>query len=184
MDSRLQIQDSRLNTMPIELATIQDIPDLVALLNSAYRGEVSKKGWTTEADLLEGEKRTDEATLYKLIHSPGAIFLKYIDENSRVEGCVFLQKKENKLYLGMLSVDPHIQAKGIGKQMMNAAYDYAKEQNCRVLFIKVISIRHELVAWYERLGFKKTGETEPFPSDNRFGIPTQPLEFIIMEKSI
>jgi len=169
--------------MAIVQATIEDISALEKLLNSAYRGEDSKKGWTSEADLLQGELRTDGETLRRLMQTPGAVFLKYVNQQS-IEGCVFLQKLESKLYLGMLSVSPLIQAKGIGKQLMFEAEEYARSQNCSVIFMKVISIREELVAWYERKGYHKTGKTEPFPRDDRFGVPTQTLEFIIMEKEI
>jgi ribosomal protein S18 acetylase RimI-like enzyme len=170
--------------MSISIATPDDVPALVSLLNSAYRGDASKKGWTTEADLLKGDLRTDKATLSKLMQTPGAVFLKYVNDKNQLEGCVFLDKKESRLYLGMLSVSPLIQAKGIGKQLMTAATEYASRQNCDCIFMKVISVRHELIAWYERQGYIKTGKTEPFPTDQRFGIPTQPLEFIIMEKEI
>jgi ribosomal protein S18 acetylase RimI-like enzyme len=170
--------------MPIHTATENDIPAIVTLLNSAYRGEASKKGWTTEADLLKGDLRTDDATLHKLMQTPGAVFLKYLNDNNEIEGCVFLHDKGNRLYLGMLSVSPLIQAKGTGKQLMAAATEYARQQNCGSIFMKVISVRHELIAWYERQGYIKTGETEPFPADDRFGVSTQPLEFVIMEKIV
>ncbi len=170
--------------MAILQATTEDIPALERLLNSAYRGEESKKGWTTEADLLKGDLRTDASTLHSLATTPGAVFLKYVSDDNKTEGCVFLHKKENKLYLGMLSVAPSAQAKGIGKQLMTEAENYAKTKHCTSIFMKVISVRDELVAWYERKGYRKTGETEPFPTDNRFGVPAQQLEFIIMEKSI
>ena len=170
--------------MPILPAVTEDIPALVTLLNSAYRGEVSKKGWTTEANLLKGELRTDEATLNKLMNLPEARFLKFVNEKNEIQGCVLLQKKETKIYLGMLSVSPLIQAKGIGKQLMTAGEMFAKEKACHSIFMKVISLRHELIAWYERQGYKRTSQTEPFPVDTRFGIPTQPLEFIILEKTI
>ncbi|HLG38495.1 MAG TPA: GNAT family N-acetyltransferase [Chitinophagaceae bacterium] len=170
--------------MPILQATAEDIPALEALLNSAYRGEEAKKGWTNEADLIEGDIRTDASALHKLMHSPEAIFLKYINEENIIEGCVFLQKKENRLYLGMLSVSPLIQAKGIGKQLMTEAEEYARHKNCTSIFIKVISLRHELVAWYERKGYRKSGETEPFPAQDSFGRARQPLEFVIMERVI
>ena len=125
--------------MPVLTATIQDIPELVALINSAYRGDVSKKGWTTEADLLKGEIRTNKETLEQLMQTEGAVFLKYVNEQNEIEGCVFLDKKGNKLYLGMLSVSPNLQAKGTGKQLMNAAVMYAKQQGCDVIFMRVIS---------------------------------------------
>lgn len=170
--------------MPIKQATTKDIPALVDLLNSAYRGENSKKGWTTEADLLEGDLRTDIESVNGLMKTPGAVFLIYTNEQNQVEGCVFLHKKENRLYLGMLSVSPLIQTKGIGKQLMSAAETYAHDQHCTAIFMKVISVRHELIQWYERKGYERTGEIEPFPTDNKFGVPTQPLEFIIMEKKL
>jgi ribosomal protein S18 acetylase RimI-like enzyme len=170
--------------MPVTQAASEDIPALEKLLNSAYRGEASKKGWTTEADLISGDQRTDAAALHKLMQTPGAVFLKYINEQTRIEGCVFLHKKENKLYVGMLSVSPLIQAKGIGKQLMSEAENYAKIQKCSAVFMKVISARHELIAWYERKGYRKTGETAPFPAGDSFGSPTQSLEFIIMEKTV
>ena len=170
--------------MPVLTATLQDIPELVSLINSAYRGDASKKGWTTEADLLEGEIRTNEETLEQLLQTNGAVFLKYINEQNEIEGCIFLDKKGDQLYLGLLSVSPILQAKGTGKTLMNAAVDYAKQEGCDSIFMRVISLRHELINWYEKLGYSKTGQTEAFPNDNRFGTPTQPLEFIIMEKRI
>jgi ribosomal protein S18 acetylase RimI-like enzyme len=161
-----------------------DIPALVALLNSGYRGEASKKGWTTEADLLQGEVRSSEDLVNTFMKNPGAVFLKYLDDQNNLQGCVYLEKKERKLYLGMLCVSPLIQAKGIGRQLMTAAENYARDKKCSVVFMKVISARHELIAWYERQHYTHTGLTEPFPADDRFGIPTRPLEFIIMEKEI
>ncbi|MFI5131886.1 MAG: GNAT family N-acetyltransferase, partial [Chitinophagales bacterium] len=141
--------------MPIQTATPDDIPALERLLNSAYRGEDSKNGWTTEADLLEGDLRTDAPTLNQLMHAEGAVLLKYTNDDNLIEGCVFLQKNKDRLYLGMLSVSPWVQAKGIGKQLMTAAENYAKAHGCSCLFMKVISVRQELIAWYERKGYCK-----------------------------
>jgi ribosomal protein S18 acetylase RimI-like enzyme len=170
--------------MSILIATTDDIPALVSLLNSAYRGDTSKKGWTTEADLLKGDLRTDEPALAKLMQTPDAVFLKYVNEKSRIEGCVFLDKKYSRLYLGMLGVSPMIQAKGIGKQLMAAATEHATRLGCTCIFMRVISVRRELIEWYERQGYVDSGKREPFPADQQFGIPTQPLDFIIMEKEI
>ena len=170
--------------MPILIAEEKDVTSLVALLDSAYRGENSKQGWTSEADLFIGNKRTDEGTVYNLIKKPGAVFLKYLNEEGLLEGCVFLQKKESRLYLGMFSVSPLAQGKGIGKKLLSAADDYAKEQNCTSIFMTVITVREKLIAWYERNGYKKTGKVLPFPVDERFGIPTQPLEMLVLEKHL
>lgn len=170
--------------MTVLPATLQDIPKLVALINSAYRGDVSKKGWTTEADLLLGELRTDETTVEELMNTKGVMFLKCVNERKEIEGCVYLHQKENRLYLGMLSVSPMLQSQGTGKQLMGAAANYAKQLGCNSIFMRVISVRQELINWYEKQGYFKTGQTEAFPNDDRFGIPTQPLEFLIMEKMI
>lgn len=168
--------------MSIFKATAEDIPVLVPLINSAYRGEGSKKGWTTEADLLEGEIRTDIPYLTSLLSNPDAAVLKYINDEGLVTGCVYLEKFPRGIYLGMLTVSPERQAGGIGKKLLAAAENFAKENKCAGIFMNVISIRQELIAWYERHGYKKTGETNSFPADNKFGTPTQSLEFIIMEK--
>jgi ribosomal protein S18 acetylase RimI-like enzyme len=112
------------------------------------------------------------------------VFLKYLSEHSEIEGCVFIQKKSDGVYVGMLSVSPTRQAKGVGKQLMNEAEKRARLLGSERIFMRVISLRQELISWYEKQGYYKTDQTEPFPADTRFGIPTQPLEFIIMEKMI
>lgn len=170
--------------MPISFAEGKDICSLVTLMDSAYRGEGSKKGWTSEADLFIGNKRTDEATISKLITKPGSVFLKYTNEDGIIEGCVYLHKKESRLYLGMFSVAPSGQGKGIGKKLLNAADEYAREQNCSTIFMTVITVREELIAWYEKNGYQRTGNVLPFPIDERFGIPTRPLEMILLEKHV
>lgn len=170
--------------MTVSKATTKDIPELVPLINSAYRGEASKKGWTTEADLLVGAMRTDVAMLTELMSNPEATVLKITDAENKIVGSVYLDIQERGLYLGMLTVSPLLQAGGIGKKLMAASEVFAKENNCSSIFMNVISVRHELIAWYEKQGYYKTGETKPLPADNRFGVPTQPLEFAIMEKKI
>jgi ribosomal protein S18 acetylase RimI-like enzyme len=167
----------------ISAATLNDIPQLLQLINSAYRGDEAKKGWTHEADLIEGTKRTDEASLKELIQKQNAVILKYQFEQ-KIVGCVFLERKANKLYLGMLSVSPALQAQGIGKKLLKAADDYAKQKGCSAIEMTVISVRNELIAWYERNGFRQTSKREPFPDDGKFGNPKQQLEFIYLEKQL
>ena len=170
--------------MPIMIADEKDILSLVALMDNAYRGENSKLGWTSEADLFIGNKRTDEITVANLIKRPGSVFLKYLNEEGILEGCVLLHKKDNRIYLGMFSVSPIAQGKGIGKKLLAAADDYAREYNCTSIYMTVITVREELIAWYERNGYQKTGKLLPFPVDERFGIPTQPLEMLVLEKHL
>lgn len=167
----------------ISPASLTDIPGLLRLVNSAYRGEEAKKGWTHEAGLIEGDRRTDADTLTQLIQKPGALLLKYEQANELL-GCVYLEKKGPRLYLGMLSVDPASQARGIGRQLLKAAEAHARANNCNLIEMTVISLRKELIAWYERNGYQMTNKTEPFPSDGQFGKPRQALEFVYLEKHI
>lgn len=171
------------NALKITPLDIDDIPVLTRLVNSAYRGESSKKGWTTEADLLGG-LRTNETSLLEMFQKPGATILAARDEQGRLAGCVYLQQQTNQLYLGMLTVAPDIQAKGIGSQLLQAAENYAGNLHCSTIIMTVIDVRHELIDWYKRKGYQPTGETKPFPTDPEFGIPKQPLQFIVLEKAL
>ena len=167
----------------ISPATSGDIPALNRLVNSAYRGEGSRRGWTTEADLLSGI-RTTEASLAELLANPNALILRYVVEDELV-GCVYLEYKENTIYLGMLTVAPNAQAGGIGRQLLEAAEEYARDRQCRAITMTVIPLRTELLAWYERRGYERTGIELPFPNDPaRFGTPNVPLSFIELRKEI
>ncbi|HWJ90826.1 MAG TPA: GNAT family N-acetyltransferase [Flavisolibacter sp.] len=168
---------------PIAPADITDLHQLVQLVNRAYRGEAAKKGWTHEADLIDGTVRTDASSLERLIKNPDAVVLKY-SEAGKIVGCVYLEKQGDKLYLGMLSVDPEIQARGIGKTLLRAAEVQAKKIGCALIEMTVISVRKELIAWYERNGYHETGIIKPFPNDGRFGEHRQPLQFIVLEKEV
>lgn len=170
--------------MTISIAEEKDVPELVALMDSAYRGDASKQGWTSEADLFTGSRRTDEATVKNLMQKPDAVFLKYQNDDNQIEGCVFLHKKGNRLYLGMFSVSPAAQGKGIGKKLLEAADMHAHMHNCHSIYMTVISVRKELIAWYERHGYRQTGQVVPFPVEDRFGIPKQQLEMVVLEKML
>lgn len=169
--------------LTISIVTKEDIPALVTLVNSAYRGDSSKKGWTTEADLLDGVRIVPE-TLETQILTPGQHFLKAVQADGRIIGCVSLLEKGNRIYLGMLTVEPSIQGGGIGKLLMKASEDFTQKLGIQIIEMTVISVRSELIAYYERRGYLQTGEKRPFPNDPKFGIQKQPLEFIVMEKSL
>jgi ribosomal protein S18 acetylase RimI-like enzyme len=167
----------------ITKALQSDIPALNILVNSAFRGESSKKGWTTEADLLGGI-RTDENTLTDSLNEPKTTIFKYC-EGENILGMVMLKNQGDSLYLGMLTVAPDLQGGGIGKQLLHASEAFAKAEGLPKIMMTVISIRVELVAWYERHGYVRTGEVRPFPMDDpKFGLPKQFLEFEVMEKEI
>jgi GNAT superfamily N-acetyltransferase len=166
----------------IVIATPADITAITALLNSAYRGESSRQGWTTEADLIGGDVRTDENNLQQVMDIPGSIILKYINDEQHIVGCVNLQQKSAKVYLGMFSVSPHLQGFGIGKQILKAAEEYALHLNCPAIFMSVITQRAELINWYQRYGYKDTGGRIPFKEDGLTGNHLQKLEFMVLEK--
>ncbi|MFZ1307325.1 MAG: GNAT family N-acetyltransferase [Ferruginibacter sp.] len=168
----------------IEFATIADIAALKNLLNNAYRGEESKKGWTTEADLIAGDTRTDEAMLEQVMQQSGSIFLIYKNEQQKIIGCVNLQQHNDKLYLGMFSVSPKLQGGGIGKKILHAAEEYARHLHKKAIYMSVISLRTELINWYMRHGYADTGERKPFVEDGITGKHLKPLEFMILEKTL
>jgi ribosomal protein S18 acetylase RimI-like enzyme len=167
----------------ITKATLTDVTSLNKLINSAYRGESSKQGWTTEANLLEG-LRTTEEELTKTILDPRNTILKFTDTNSII-ACVLLIKKEKQLYLGMLTVSPDLQNSGIGKKLLQQAEIHAMSLGLPKIIMTVISVREELIAWYKRHGYSDTGTREPFPvSEVHVSLSKQPLEFIVLEKRL
>ena len=171
--------------MTIRPATAEDVEQLSALVNSAYRGDSSRRGWTTEADLLGGQ-RTDPAVLRRLIASPDTrILLRF--EADELVGCVELRRKPDAAYLGMLTVRPDRQAGGVGRVLLAEAEAFvAREWGLGRIEMTVIQHRHELIAWYERRGYHLTGRREPFPyGDPRFGLPkVEDLEFVVLEKQL
>lgn len=168
----------------IAVATTQDIAPITVLLNEAYRGEKSKQGWTSEAHLISGNIRTTENDLRSIISLPSSIILKYINGKNEIIGCVNLQKRNNKIYLGMLAVLPHLQGNGAGRQLLKAAEEYATSSECAVIYMTVISVRTELINWYMKYGYNDTGERKAFNEDGMTGKHKQPLEFIVLEKRV
>src|SRR6266404_5025907 len=136
----------------IQKASLNDVKDLNILINSAYRGEYSKKGWTTEADLLDGT-RTDEKGLEEILTDPDSAIFKYVDDSGKIIGCVRIKKIGEKIYLGILTVAAELQSKGIGKQLVETVEQEAKNLHCSAVYMSVISVRKELIEWYERDGY-------------------------------
>jgi len=168
---------------PVSRAAIDDAVELTELVNSAYRGESSRKGWTTEAHLLDGQ-RIDVETMTGYLLSPAIIILKYVNADHRIVGCVYLQARGQKLYLGMLSVKPSEQSIGIGRQLLHEAELLAFQLGCMAITMTVISTRKELLDWYMRRGYKPTGEVVPFHNDEKFGIPKEVIQLLVLDKEI
>lgn len=173
--------------MRISLADPADLPRIADLVNAAYRGESSRQGWTTEADYLDG-LRTDAETLREDLQAePRALLLKLQDDGSSdLLGCVWLQPaQDGAWYLGMLTVRPDLQDRRLGRQVLAAAEDLARQHGGRRLRLTVINVRDSLIAWYGRRGYEMTGETLPFPFDGRFGIARRDdLSFMVLEKPL
>lgn len=174
--------------MPLYPAADTDLEAIAALVNSAYRGDSSRAGWTTEADYLDGQ-RTDPETLRRdLAANPRARVLMLKDgPDEPLLGCVWLEPaKGDAWYLGMLTVTPTLQDRQLGRTMLAAAEAHVAAQGGKRIQMTVVSIRDTLIAWYERRGYAFTGETRPFPyDDDQFGVPRRPdLSFIVMEKAL
>ena len=169
--------------MKITKATLEDAKELNKLVNSAYRGEESKKGWTTEAEILGGI-RIDEQALALLLAKPRVSILKLSDENGTILGTVCLEVKAHELHLGLFAVSPLAQGNGIGKLLLMAAEQHALENNCTKIVISVIGKRVELIAWYCRHGYVATGSSVAFEEiEGRFGEPkVASISLIEMEK--
>ena len=168
------------------IATLDDLPALHRLIERAYRGETAKVGWTNEADLLDGQ-RTDVEELTEILTDPARIMLLAEDAGAMVACLQLVDEGGGTAYLGMLSVEPELQAGGLGRFMIAAAEAEAVARfGADTLRMTVIRQRPELIAWYERRGYARTGETEPFPlSDERFGLPRrQDLEFVVLAKRL
>jgi ribosomal protein S18 acetylase RimI-like enzyme len=152
-------------------ASAADATALATLVNSAYRGDSSKAGWTTEADLLDGQ-RTDVGRIIETIATPGNVIL-LCEQDGVLVGCVHLERTGEDCYLGMLTVQPTRQSEGLGRQLLDTAERWAIEHwSSRAMHMTVITQRAELIAWYERRGYRRTGKRKPFPyGDERFGLP-------------
>ncbi|OYX29450.1 MAG: GNAT family N-acetyltransferase [Caulobacterales bacterium 32-69-10] len=174
--------------MPLYPTADSDLPAVAALVNAAYRGDTSRQGWTTESDYLDGQ-RTDVKTLSRdLASRPGARILVLRDTpTGALLGSVWIEPAgEDAWYLGMLTVRPDLQDRRLGRGLLAAVEDLAREAGVTRLRMTVINIRDTLIAWYERRGFAPTGERLPFPyGDDRFGIPRRDdLEFVVLEKTL
>ena len=162
-----------------------DIARLHRLIESAYRGDAARRGWTHEADLLDGQ-RTDAAELSALVANPARVLLMAEQEGGLI-GCVQVADLGDGLgYLGMLTVDPERQAGGLGRELLEAGEAWARDRfGARAMEMTVIARRRELIAWYERRGYALTSETRPFPMDDpRFGLPCEPLFFVVLRKRL
>ncbi|MET0388337.1 MAG: GNAT family N-acetyltransferase [Polyangiales bacterium] len=172
-------------TWTFRRAERHDVPAIVALVESAYRGEVSRAGWTTEADLLDGQ-RTDPAEVETVIADPASRIL-LAERDGTLEGSVMLARKPDAVHVGMFAVRPTLQGKGLGKALLNEVERITRDEHLAThLEMTVIAQRTDLITWYQRRGYQVTDKTEPFPyGDPRFGLPRRDdLFFRVLEKRL
>jgi len=174
--------------LDLQVASALDATDIVRLVNSAYRGDSSRQGWTTEADLLGGQ-RTDGAAIEEFIEAPLSqrAMLLHRSNTGELLACVQLERRPVDAYLGMLTIHPQHQAAGLGRQLLVGAEEFVQTHwGAKQIAMTVIEQRGELIAWYERRGYQRSGETAAFPYGNlRFGEPKRPdLRFIVLHKTL
>jgi GNAT superfamily N-acetyltransferase len=172
----------------LERATPGDLPNIVSLMNRAYRGTGVGASWSMEADYIDGD-RTSEALLRADIaaNPEAALLLARSDDGSSVTGSVWLEPRSAGVwYLGSLTVDPGLQNAGAGRRLLTAAELWAARNGARLIRMAVVNVRETLIAWYIRRGYALTGEIEPFPyDDGRFGIPKRDdLAFVVLQKKM
>jgi ribosomal protein S18 acetylase RimI-like enzyme len=166
-------------------ATEADIPALVTLVTSAYRGETSRAGWTTEADLLDGNRIDPEVLRADLARERSRVLV--AERDGAMLACAHVADDGGAGYFGMFAVDPTRQGGGIGDAVLREAERVAREEwRLPVMQMTVIDVRHTLIAFYERRGYHRTGVKKPFPyGDARFGQPKRDdLRFEVLEKAL
>lgn len=166
-------------------ATEADVEALVELVESAYRGDASRVGWTTEADLLAGQRTDREGVAEAVRARDGRLLL--VERDGELVACCQLERRGQRAYFGMFAVRPALQGAGLGKIVIAEAERIVQsEWGAREMQMTVIRQRGELIAFYERRGYRRTGQTSPFPyGDERFGIPqVADLEFELLVKAL
>jgi ribosomal protein S18 acetylase RimI-like enzyme len=171
--------------MQFRRATLADVPAIVTLVESAYRGDSSRVGWTTEADLLEGQ-RTDADDVARLVDGPSTRIV-LAQGGDGLVGSVLLRDEGSSVYIGMFAVRPGGQGRGVGSALLAEVERVSRQELHRnEARMTVLVQRTELIAWYERRGYQRTGEHEPFPYDDpRMGVPRRTdLRFEILRKTL
>jgi GNAT superfamily N-acetyltransferase len=178
-------------TLTFRPARPADVPAIVSLIESAYRGESSREGWTTEADLLDGQ-RTDAQAVAEILGTKDSLMLLAetdAESGGALAGCCLLERRRDQAqaYFGMFSVPPGQQGQGRGGQILAEAERLARDDwSARAMVMRVLAPRLDLIAWYERRGYHRTGATTPFPYGHpRAGLPKTPdLYFVELAKPL
>lgn len=166
-------------------ATETDVAALTALVTSAYRGDASRVGWTTEADLLDGNRIDPEMLRHDIARDHSRVLV--LERSGALVACAHVSVEDGAGYFGMFSVAPALQGAGIGGRLLAEAERVVRDDwNLPLLRMTVIDLREELIAWYERRGYHRTRIHKPFPyGDARYGLPKRnDLRFEVLEKPL
>lgn len=164
-------------------ATLNDISPLTSLINRSYRGESSRAGWTTEADLLSG-KRIDEAGLLQLLNDPNSVIL-IARSGGMILATIHAHREADTVHFGLFAVEPTMQVHGIGKALLAYAESEAhKRWGIHTAVMEVITHRTELIDYYERRGYLRTGKVIPFPESGLWKREVDSLELAVLTKSL
>jgi len=168
------------NNYTISKAAKEQAAAIARLINLAYEGMPDSRGWTSEGAFMDGD-RIPETAVAQLLEQPGTDGFTCQAPGGDIIGFMSLEKREDHVYLGLLSVSPEVQAGGMGKHLLEFSEAYALDRGITIIRLTVVNIRPELIAWYERKGFTATGQTFPFPVAGR---PKVPLHLMEMEKRL
>jgi ribosomal protein S18 acetylase RimI-like enzyme len=162
-----------------------DAEVLVALIRSAYRGDTSRAGWTSEADLVEGD-RISAGQVRAMIERSGSLMLVAQNQSGIVACCQLENRGAGLAYFGTFAVSPEDQGAGLGRQLMaEAEHQAVTAFAASRLEMTVLAQQDKLIAYYERRGFRRTGETRPFPADPRYARPLRDdLYFVVLVKHL
>jgi GNAT superfamily N-acetyltransferase len=175
---------------PIDLQRARegDLEALAELMNAAYGGTGDTAGWTHVKDFLVGNRTSVSALRAEIQASPQAQFLLVRHPRTgALRGSVWLEPRSaNVWYLGSLTVAPREQSSGLGRRILQAAERRMADLGATRVVIDVLNVRTSLLAWYERRGYIRTGESHPFPyEDHRYGVPQRPdLELLELAKDL
>jgi ribosomal protein S18 acetylase RimI-like enzyme len=172
----------------LEPAKESDYAEIIDLVNLAFRGTGHSASWNIEAGIIAGQRLTESLLREDLTANPDVHFLIHRDDaDGSLLGTVWLEPKQDDVwYLGLLTVRPELQNRQLGRTLLTASEQFAKERGARRIRMTVVNLREALIAWYLRRGYALTGETKPYPyDDNRFGIPLRDdLHFVVLEKRL
>jgi GNAT superfamily N-acetyltransferase len=174
-----------MSELSFRAATAGDLDALVELVTSAYRGDASRVGWTTEADFLDGNRIDRDVLLQDIVRPRSRVLI--AERGDTMLACAHVCEDDGAGYFGMFSVEPKLQGGGVGKAVLAEAERIVRDDwGLPAMRMTVIDIRDELIGFYTRRGYVRTGIKKPFPyGDERFGIPLRDdLRFEVLEKAL